>query len=157
MFLQVYMPVSRTRAGAGEDHLDSPLVELGLIETVGERTVGAKREPVYAFRREARPEIPPALFSFCLADYWARHRPEERTLTFRDVATAPGSPGQILKLPEADVRDRLEAIADDTDGLFGYQESAALAQATRPASTDVSDPALALALLHRVYEPALVA
>ena len=157
VFMLVYTPTTRTRAGAGEDHLDSPLVELGLIETVGERTVAGKREPVYAFRREPRPEIPAALFAVCLADYWAQHRAEERTLTFRDVATAPGSPGQILKLPEADVRDRLERIADDTDGLFGYQESAALAQVTRPASTDVSDPALALDLLTRVYEPALVA
>ena len=157
VFMQVYTPVTRTRAGAGEDHLDSPLVELGLIETVGERVVGAKREPVYAFRREPRPEIPPALFAVCLADYWRTHRAAERTLTFRDVAVAPGSPGQILKLPEADVRDRLETIAADTDGVFGYQESAALAQATRPDSTDVADPALALDLLHRVYEPALVA
>ena len=55
------------------------------------------------------------------------------------------------------MRDRLESIAADTDGVFGYQESAALAQATRPASTDVTDPALVLDLLQRVYEPALVA
>lgn len=157
VFMQVYTPVTRTRAGAGEDHLDSPLVELGLIETVGERMVGSKREPVYAFRREPRPEIPPALFAFCLADFWQTRAPSDRTLSFRDVAIAPGSPGQILKLPEADVRDRLDSIAADTNGVFGYQESAALAQATRPASTDVTDPSLALDLLQRIYEPELVA
>ncbi len=157
VFMQVYTPVARTRAGAGEDHLDSPLVQLGLIETVGERTVGARREPVYVFRREARPEIPPALFAFCLADHWRTRAPSDRTLSFRDVAVAPGSPGQVLKLPEADVRDRLETIAAHTDGMFGYRESAALAEATRPASTDVSHPDLALDLLRRVYEPELVA
>ena len=153
VFLQVYVPVERTRAGAGEDHLDSPLVELGLIETVGERTVGTQREPVYAFRREPKPEISPALFAFCLADYWRAHRPSERTLTFRDVATAPGSPGQVLKLPEADLRDRLESIGVDSGGRFGYQESAALAQVTRPDATDLADPALFDALLHGIYEP----
>lgn len=155
VFLQVYLPVGQTRAGAGEDHLDSPLVELDLIEKVGERTVGKKREPVYAFRREAKPEITPALFAYCLADYWRTHRPAERTLTFRDVASAPGSPGQLLKLPEADLRARLETIGVDSDGLFAYQESAALAQVTRPDSTDVTASALFDTLLHRIYEPVL--
>lgn len=156
VFLQVYIPVSETRAGAGEDYLDSPLVELELIETVGERMVGRRREPVYAFRREAKPEITPALFTYCLADYWRMHRPAERTLTFREVASAPSSPGQLLKLPEADLRARLETIGEDSSGIFAYQESVALAQVTRSESTDVTASALFDTLLHQVYEPVVV-
>ncbi len=156
VFMQVYVPVERTRAGAGEDHLDSPLTELALIEKVGERTEGRKREPVYAFRREAKPEITPALFVYCLADYWRTHGAHERSLTFRHVAIEPGSPGQLLKLPEADLRDRLESIGADSGGLFAYQESAALAQVTRSEGTDVTASALFENLLHRIYEPALV-
>lgn len=155
VFLMVYVQVGKSRAGAGEDHLDSPLVEVGLIEKVGERTTGTKREPVYAFRREAKPEITPALFAYALADTWRTRFPHERSLTFRNVATDPGSPGQLFKLPEADLRERLESIDADSEGLFAYRESASLAQVTRPASVDLSDASLLDTLLARIYEPAL--
>ncbi|MEM1054745.1 MAG: DUF4007 family protein [Bacteroidota bacterium] len=155
VFMLTYVRTTRTRAGAGEDHLDSPLVELGLLDKVGERTAGKKREPVYAFRREAKPEIPAALFAYALADMWRTRLPDERSLTFRNVATDPGSPGQVFKLPEADLRDRLESIEADSGGQFAYRESAALAQVTRSASVDLSDDSLLSDLLARIYAPTL--
>jgi len=64
-------------------------------------------------------------------DYWRRRRATEQTLTFRDVATAHGSPGQVLKLPEWDVRQRLELLEADLDGPFSYRETTSLQRLSR--------------------------
>lgn len=132
-FLHSYVP-TRTRKGeVQEDNLDCPLVELELIQQVGERRLGGdgRREAIYAFRREEKPEITPDLFAYFLNDFWSKRKPAEKTLPFREVAFGHGSPGQVLKLPEWDVRCRLEAIASDTHGAFRYAESAAQQQVSR--------------------------
>lgn len=124
VFLHTYLS---TRSGktALEDSLDGPLVELDLLHPVGERKVGAGRfEPVYAFRREPKLDISPALFDFCLIDFWQRSFPGEGSLTLRDVAMGPGSPGQVFKLPEDDVRARLEARERRGNAPYRYQASA---------------------------------
>ncbi len=133
VFLHTYVPTRSRKGEILEDNLDSPLVELSLIELLGERNVSAdgRREPVYAFRRTAKPEITPELFTWCLSDYWDKYRGAERTLPFRDVAVSDGSPGLILKLPEADVREHLGAVGDSSGGYFRSEESAAQARVIR--------------------------
>lgn len=124
-FLHTYVP-TRTRKGAvQEDNLDCPLVELELITTVGERRVSGtgRREPIYAFRIEDKPDITTELFAYALHDYWIKRHSTERTLTFKDVTFGHGSPGQIFKLPEWAVRQRLEVLSDAPSGSFRYQES----------------------------------
>jgi hypothetical protein len=122
VFLHTYHS-GRGAASGVEDSLDGPLVELGLLTTVGERRGEESRwEPVFSFRREAKPEIPSPLFDYCLRDYWDRHFSEE-TMTFRAAAMGPASPGQIFKLPEDDMRSRLEARGSGSRG-FTYQPSA---------------------------------
>jgi hypothetical protein len=133
VFLHTYVPTRSRKGEILEDNLDSPLIELNLIEPRGERESekGGHRETIYAFRRTPKPEISANLFIYCLNDYWLKRRGNERTLQFRDVAIAPGSPGQIFKLPESDIRERLDSIAADSDGYFRYEESAALATVIR--------------------------
>lgn len=123
VFLHTYHP---GRGGAGvEDSLDGPLVELGLLTTVGERRGEEGRwEPVFSFRREPKPEIPSVLFDYCLRDYWDRFFPNDGTMNFRTAAMGPASPGQVFKLPEDDMRSRLEARAAGTSRSFTYQPSA---------------------------------
>lgn len=126
VFLHTYIP-SRGAKSAFEDSLDCPLAELELLQVVGERRLdgSGRREPVYAFRREAKPEITAALFEYCLDDYWQNRHLGEATLTYRHVATAPGSIGQAFKLPEDDVRTRLDAYTQtDSRRPFSYQPSA---------------------------------
>ena len=126
VFLHTYVP-RRGNARPSEESLDCPLTELELLQVVGERRVdgSGRREPVYAFRREAKPDITVALFEYCLNDYWQKHHDGEATLTYRDVALAPGSIGQILKLPEDDIRTRLDIYAvPDSVRPFKYQPSA---------------------------------
>lgn len=132
-FLHSYIPTRSRKGDIQEDNLDCPLVELELLQRVGERRAdgAGRREPIYAFRREAKEDITPELFVYCLADFWNKRRSAEQTLSFRDVSVAHGSPGQVLKLPEADVRERLESVEADSRGVFCYRESASLQQVVR--------------------------
>jgi hypothetical protein len=133
VFLHSYVPTRSRKGSIQEDNLDCPLVELELIQRVGERRLDStgKREVIYAFRREDKPEISPALFIYCIDDFWCRHRRNEQTLTFRDIAVAHGSLGQVFKLPELSIRERLESIETDSGGVFSYRESASLQQLSR--------------------------
>lgn len=63
--------------------------------------------------------------------FFVRIHPSESTLSFREVSVGYASPGQVFKLPETDIRDRLELIERDTQGLFVYQESASIQQVRR--------------------------
>jgi len=133
-FLHTYVPTRGRKGEVQEDNLDCPLVELELIVKIGERELdrlAGKREPIYTFRREEKPEITPELFVYCLNDYWRKHYAHEDTLTFREVAHGHGSPGQIFKLPEEDIRARVETLARQTNGFFTYTESSNLQQIRR--------------------------
>lgn len=138
-FLHTYVPTRSLKGKVQEDNLDCPLVELELIVKVGDRELdrsSGKREPIYVFRREEKPEITPELFMYCLYDFWAKRHKSELTLSLREVAHGYGSPGQILKLPEEDIRTRVEDLARQTDEFFTYSESANLQQIHRHGEKD---------------------
>lgn len=147
-FLHTYLPTRSPKGDILEDNLDCPLVELEFIRRVGDREAGTKgrREPIFAFRREPKSDISPELFAYCLDDFWTKRRPNEQTLTFRDVAVAHGSPGQVFKLPEWDVRQRLDSLDGDTNGKFQYQETAAV---QRVIKRDAESSALLAAIFGR--------
>jgi hypothetical protein len=129
--------------------LDCPLTELDLIQKVGERTHADsnRRESIYAFRMEEKPEISQELFVYCLDDYWSKWHKHEKTLSFREVAVGEGSPGQVFKLPEQAVRERLESIETVSDGTFVYQESAAIQQVIRHKQSPQRE------MLEKIYQP----
>ena len=149
-FLHTYVPTKGRKGEVLEDNLDCPLTELELIQKVGERTHADsnRRESIYAFRMEEKPEISSPLFIYCLEDYWSKWHSNEKTLTFREVALGEGSPGQVFKLPEQAIRARLETIKTDSEGIFDYQESAAMQQLTR------HKPCAASELLENIYQGA---
>ncbi len=140
-FLHTYVATRSRKGEIQEDNLDCPLVELELIQAAGERRVDStgRRETIYVFRRDEKPEISPALFAYCVDSYWRQRKPHEKTLSFRDVTVAQGSPGQIFKLPEWNIRQRLETIEADTDGAFRYRDSATLPQLSRGNESDRRD------------------
>jgi Protein of unknown function (DUF4007) len=100
---------------------------------IGERKAENGRwDPVFGFRREAKPEIPPALFDYCVMDFWSRFSPEETTLPVGRIALAPSSPGQAFKLTEDDVRTRLEDHRGrHYDPVYRYHPSAVQGLLTR--------------------------
>lgn len=144
-FLHTYVPTRSRKGEIREENLDCPLVELEFITPVGERRIDGtgKREPIYAFRMEDKPDITPELFAFALDDYWNMRRSTEKTLTFKDIAFGHGSPGQVFKLPEWSVRERLEAISADASGPFHYSESATQQQISRREGVSASSVATA--------------
>lgn len=148
-FLHTYVPTRGRKREIQEDNLDCPLVELELIVKVGDRdleTSSGRREPIYAFRREEKPDITPELFVFCLNDFWQKRHPTNGTLTLKEVAHGHGSPGQIFKLPEEDIRARVDELNRQTRGIFSYHESATQQQIRRE-----GDPG-ALQLLAAIYK-----
>ena len=139
VFLHTYHS-SRSASVGIEDSLDGPLVDLALIQPIGERRVdGGKWETVYAFRREPKSEITSALFEFCVADFWARFRKGEETLTLQEIAVGICSPGQIFKLPEDDIRARLEAYTiKQPERPFTYTPSAVQGLLSRRKGNQIS-------------------
>ncbi len=129
-FVHTYVPTRGRKGQVQEDNLDCPLVELEFLLKVGERGIG-KRETIYSFRREEKPEISLELFCYALHDFWRKRHDNESTLPLREVAHGHGSPGQIFKLPEEDVRGRLDLLSPKAEGLFAYSESAQFQQVRR--------------------------
>ena len=134
VFLHTYLPTRGTKGDILEDNLDCPLIELDLIRQVGERTTdgqNGKREPVYAFNRDHKPQLSQALFVYCLNDFWNTCHDQEGTLSFREVASGYGSPGQVFKLPEQEIVNRLDNIENDTGGAIRFHESVNVSQLRR--------------------------
>jgi len=148
-FLHSYVPTRGRKGEVQEDNLDSPLTELELIVRDRERSVDnheGRAEPVYVFRREPKPEITSELFVYALNDFWNKRHGTEGTLNFREVANGHGSPGQVFKLPEDDIRERVEALAHQTGNFFVYNESANQQTIERRGERQGAD------LLNEIYE-----
>jgi hypothetical protein len=149
-FVHTYVPTRGRKGEIQEDNLDCPLVELEFLLKIGDREIdpsNGRREPIYAFRREEKPEITPELFKYCLADFWKKRHERELTLPFREVAHGHGSPGQIFKLTEEDVRVRLEELSHQKNAWLSYKESASFQILHRQRLPDQ------IKLLKQVYSP----
>jgi hypothetical protein len=152
-FLHTYIPTRGRKGEVQEDNLDCPLVELELLLKVGDRELdysAGRREPIYSFRREEKPEITQELFLYCLNDFWQKRYPNDGTLTFQQIAHAHGSPGQIFKLPDEDIRGRLDRLEQQTGGFMRYAEGATIQQVQRSGQRDP------IKLLKKVYSTEVV-
>lgn len=148
VFVNSYVPSRGRKGEIAEDNLDCPLVELGLIRLAGERlNKDGHREPIYTLSIERKPTISVELFAYCLAEFWrnsGEYRNEE-SLSLRVISTASGSPGQIFKLPEANITTILESLSSATDGAMSFEESRSMQQVFRKKEVSTED------LLNRVY------
>jgi len=140
-FIHTYFPTQGRKVDVQEDNLDCPLVELELIQKVGEREIEhdggkSKHETIYLFRRDEKPDITPALFAYCLNDFWQKRHHTEDTIPLSEVAHGYGSPGRVFKLSEDDIRMRVESLASETKGFFRYFESMQLQQVRRQGEKD---------------------
>jgi len=129
VFLRTY--VASRQSQGGEDSLDCPLIELGLI-----------RHPIdgqtFQFRRGAQRGLPEGIFLFALLKFWDTFAPTSGTLALQDVARQPGSPGQLFKIDESSLIDRLESLERQTNGAISYGETAGLRQLYRHSGLDPS-------------------
>ena len=134
VFLHSYVPTRGRKGEVREDSLDCPLVELELLVPTGvtESSLNPGRiETKYAFRREEKSEIGKRLFAYCLHEFWQNKHPSERSIPLHLVANGHGSPGQVFKIPEQDIRSRLIGIDEASNGAFEFEESAAIPRVAR--------------------------
>ena len=139
IFIHSYFPTRGQKGEVKEDNLDCPLTELSFIKQVGIKHLSnssSRSETVYAFNREPKNEISPALFCYCLNDFWNSWHPNELTLNFNAIVNGYNSPGQVFKLPEDDIRSRCESISFDSSGFFEFEESSLQSVVTRKKSSN---------------------
>ncbi|MDJ0275407.1 DUF4007 family protein [Sphingomonas sp. 2R-10] len=118
-FMRTY--VRKRGARAGEDALESPFAELGLISWVD---VGSAAQ----FRRGPKPTLGDDVFAHALMEFWRQRYPSRRHLSIETVASEPGSPGRVFLLDEDSVAERLERIDAATSGQVWWDESSGLRQ-----------------------------
>lgn len=123
VFYHTYVPTRGRKSQVNEDNLDCPLVQLRLIESGGSKdATTSKREQIYAFRRGEKPEISNELFFYCLSDYWSKTFPDEKTLSYGQIASEEGSPGQVFKLSDLDLQERLHSL-EEKNKFFSFTDS----------------------------------
>lgn len=134
VFLHSYRP---PRGSRGEDHLDSALSVLGLIQEAGERqNVAGKWETLYAFDTGPKTAIPQQLFAFFIHDWWSRAFPSEQTVALRELVAGDHSPGRILRMAESEILHRVSDLARTQPNVFQITESANLRQLRRVRASD---------------------
>jgi hypothetical protein len=139
VFLHSYVPTRGRKGEVREDNLDSPFIELDLLMPTGftESSLHPGRiEAKYAFRREDKPEIGNKLFVYCLHEFWQSRYPDEQSMPLHMVANGHGSPGQVFKIPEMDIRNRLLGIYDSSSGYFEFEESATIPRIVQKRGTN---------------------
>lgn len=121
VFLHSYR---RPRADKGEDHLDSAMSVLRLIQECGERpNANGRWEPLYSFDFGRKQAIPEQLFAFFVHDWWNRKYPNEATAPLREVVFGEHSPGRLLKMQESEIVHRVAGLAAHQPKVFQIVES----------------------------------
>lgn len=128
-FFRTYLP---SRAGKGvvlEDTIDCPLVELDLLKASPDGRT-------YRFARGPKHSLPDSVLLYAVIRFWNERPLLASTLSLFDIARLPGSPGQVFKLDEDSLAERLERFDNLTDGSLGYGETAGLKQLYRRRALD---------------------
>ena len=128
VFTRTYVASDGASETATEETLECPLVELGLI-------VRQPSHSTYAFARGPKETLPDSVFAFAVWDY-AQRRPEQRSLTFDELAYGPLGVGRVFKLDEASLAERLDRLGDLTHGAWHFSETAGYKQVVMVGNTD---------------------
>lgn len=138
-FLHCYVAAD-ARADVPDDALACPLTELGLIT----RTAGGRSE-TFAFARSPQHSLDDRLFAWLVTDYWRSSHGRAMSLSFDQLAYAPGSPGMVLRIDEISLAARLDRLESLTSGAFRFNEGSGVRQLART-SVEFDDR-----LLHEYY------
>ena len=128
-FLRTYVPSRLTKTTIMEDSFDCPLVELNLISDSSDGNT-------YRFHRGPKPSLPIEIFAAALSEFWDTHFSANNTLTFRDIAYSPGSPGRTFLLDEDTLVEYLDRFDNLTKGAWRYDETAGVKQVYRDRQID---------------------
>ena len=126
-FIRTYSTKQFTEKVLSDDTLESPLTELGLIQSVG--------KDGFRFVRGYKKHISIGVFVFALLDFWENYSPGSSTLSFEAIAHAPGSPGKVFLFDENDIADLLARLEKSTEGKFSWSETSGMKQIVRNVET----------------------
>ena len=119
--IRTYVATSGGTRRAPEDSIESPLVELNLLQKAG---VGE----IYRFRRGPKASLPDEVFLFALIDFWNSYFPDRRSFSVDFLTFERGSPGQVFLLDEEAVAERLVRMGELTKGALSWDESSGMRQ-----------------------------
>jgi hypothetical protein len=136
--LRMYVEQSR-KGQTGEETLDCPFVELGLIQRAGDSAH-------YAFRSGAKSNLPSAVIVSAALEYVAAADPAQRTVSISRLAYGSESPGLAFKLTESAICQAIEEVGKKS-GTVALTDSAGLMQMSFNERPDK----LALKILKRHY------
>lgn len=129
VFLRTYIAARTSRGAVAEDSLDCPLVELQLIEELGD-------SGVFQIKRGPKNSVSDLVFVYALVDFWDRAAAAHQdSLAFTEIAYGKSSPGIAFKLDENSLAERLERLEQTTNGDLLYTETAGLKQVYRKQQT----------------------
>ena len=123
-FIRTYVAKQTTKKSTGDDILESPLTELGLVKSIN-------RKDGFRFVRGPKATLTDGLFAYAFSEYWIRNNPDAATLSFESIAHAPGSPGRVFALDEEEVVNRLIKLEETTGGHLRWSETVGLKQVIR--------------------------
>lgn len=141
--LRMYAPGSATEPSRGEDHLDTPMSQLRLVEQTGQ---GKEFLSV----RAARPFLPPLALHFALAECFINERDGQPALPIRDLlygGDEGASPGAVFRLNEEGLMMALNRVMLTWPGRYELRDTAGIHQLYR-----IRDIATPEAILREYYE-----
>lgn len=139
--IRSYLP--RVNSDSPEDLSEPLLGELGLI--------AHNFKDSFEFRRGSKRSLHDGIFGYALLDYWQRLEATRSVMAFDRVAHNYGSPGQVFKIDENGITDRLASLENITNGQIQWTEQAGLRQVTLKNNTDKSIESLKKKLLALAY------
>jgi hypothetical protein len=110
-FLRMYSTKEGPRKTLGDDLIDCPFRELGLLRA------GSGSHRAYRLIIGPKPSLPPEVALYAALDFMARTDASSRTATVSRLATEPGSPGRAFKLTETDLTDLLRRSVEGSSGV----------------------------------------
>ena len=122
VLLATYAATERA-GGNSDDGLDCPLRELGLIVPAFEHH--------FRFAVGPKPSLAPAIFAYALAQFWNWKAPQSATISAREIAHAPGSPGAVFKLDEDSTLAYLDDLSAVTRGAWRFEDTPHVRQVVR--------------------------
>lgn len=120
-FVRTYAPTRNSSARTSEDGFDCPLAELDLLRFL-------PQDNVYRFNVGPKPSLPTEVFTYALLYYLEAITQHRRTVAVDECVYGDGSPGQVFRMDENSVVERLELLADVTKGRIRLQETSGLHQ-----------------------------
>ena len=125
-FVRTYAEQPFSLKTGPEDTLDSPLAELGLVRSVGNRDE-------FRFVRGPKSTLRAGVVAFAVHEFWSarsssRKNSGAKTLSFEALAHEPGSPGRVFALDENALMDHLSEIEETSYGAYRWSETTGLRQ-----------------------------